>query len=366
MGHLYRRLRSELSAFARAILVIAKAIRRDPTRPSLLVLPSQGPDDGAANLRGYLIADQLRGSGWNAITCPKQLRLWQRRLLIRAFRPDVILIQAARHPLNRPHLYRGVPVVFDLDDADYIAPHSEPAVIEALQGSRAVIAGSRAVAAYCRQHNADVSVVWTGSPIGSDAARPQSSRARIIAWGASSPVGSVHEAAFLREVVGLVLKRTSDFELWLYADDGSAAYRAMAEGFEELGAVVRTFGFLPYAEYLATLNDVAVGLAPLVDIAGFSGGKSFGKVLAYMDRRVPIVTHPVVDHPEFFKDGQTAYLATSPSQWAEHVADLLDDVSERQQIADAAFNDFSEHLGIRVSAEKVGAVLRRVLDDRTA
>ncbi|MFL6726259.1 MAG: glycosyltransferase [Sphingomicrobium sp.] len=355
-----RRIRSFLGSAVRELGVHLEAIRIDRLRPTVLILPSQGREDGAANLRGYLVATRLRTRGWNAFTCPKHLRLGQRSRIIRHLKPDVLLMQTARHPLNRPDLYPSIPVVFDLDDADYLDKRVGPAVDHALQGSRAVIAGSRSVADYCRRHNDDVTVVWTGSPVSDEPFKPQRDRRPIVAWAASCPVGSPHEAAFLAEVISALSKRGQDFEFWIYADDGTDAYKRLVRRFEEAGARVRAHKFLSYADYLASLNEAAVGLAPLVDVAGFSGGKSFGKVLAYLDRGVPVVTHPVVDHPHFFRNGATGFMAETPGDWADHIARLLGDAGERQRVAEAAHLDFERRLTVDESAARVDAVLRRI------
>jgi glycosyltransferase involved in cell wall biosynthesis len=361
----FRRLRSFVGAHARELLLLMSTLGRRNDQPTLLVLPSQSREDGASNLRGYLIAEQLRRVGWNAYTCHKNLRLNQRLRVINFLRPAAILMQMARHPLNRPSHYQSVPVVFDIDDADYVDDRQRANVIKALENSAAVIAGSRAVARFCQQHNANVHVVWTGTPVSTTRRRPQADRPPIVAWAALYPSHCPAEADFLLDVLKSLKERTSDFQFLLYCDDGSAAYYEFSGWFRALGVDVITRPFISdYSEFLASLEDVAVGLAPLVDVGGFSGGKSFGKVLAYMDRGVPIVTHPVVDHPVFFKTGINGYMVEEAKVWAEVIARLLANPIERQQVADAAHGDLERRLSTREAAARVDTVLRSVVRDQ--
>lgn len=354
-------LRSRIGALAREMPLHLAALRRTRGARTVLVMPSQGRDDGAANLRGYSIADYLAARGWNALVCPKHLSLAQRKRVVATARPDVILMQTARHPANRPAEYSGVPVVFDIDDADYIADHSRPAVDAALKASVAVIAGSRAVARYCRTLNPDVTVVWTGSPPSPHAPRPHAERGRIVTWAASGPLTYPLEAAFVEDVLRLAAARTAPFQFLLFADDGSAAYDALVVRFAATGVEVLRRPYMAYPAYLEALEDAAVGLAPLVAIDGFSGGKSFGKVLAYLDRGVPVVTHPVVDHPLFFRDGENGFLAEDAAAWADRVALLLDDTGLRQRLSDQGRADFLTRLGIDEAGRRVERVLARVV-----
>lgn len=328
---------------------------------TVLIFPSQGRDDGAANLRGYCVADYLNRHGWNAFVCPKHLDLAQRRRIVRTVRPDVILMQTARHPHNRPANFPGVPVVFDIDDADYLADHSRAAVDMAIQDSVAVIAGSEAVADYCRSLNDDVSVVWTGSPPSSHTPKPQAMRERIVTWAASGPLTYTAEAEFVAEALRLAVGRTAPFRFMLFSDDGSPAYDALVARFSGVGVEIIRHPYLAYADYLDALEEAAVGLAPLVAIDSFSGGKSFGKVLAYLDRGVPVVTHPVVDHPLFFRDGVNGFMADHAHEWADHIVTLLDDPALRQRLSDAGRADFLARLSTDEAGKRVEAVLRRLV-----
>lgn len=359
-----RSLRNRLGALAREAALRLAVLRRPRAGFVVLVMPSQGRDDGAANLRGYCVADYLNAHGWTAFVCPKHLSLRQRRRVVRALRPDVILMQSARHAANRPANFPGTPVVLDIDDADYLAEHSRGAVDECLRDSAAVIAGSRTVAQYCRARNSDVTVIWTGSPPSPQTPPPQDQRGRVVTWAASGPTTYPLEAAFVEDVLRLAAGRTDPFQFLLFADDGSPAYEALVQRFAATGVEVVRRPYLAYPAYLAELGTVAVGLAPLVALDGFSSGKSFGKVLAYLDQGVAIITHPVVDHPLFFRDRENAILADGAEAWADMVVRLLDDAAFRQRLSDAGRADFLTRLSTAEAASRVRDVLERVVKSR--
>jgi hypothetical protein len=356
-----RTIRGAIGAVARELKLLVEDRQQRGGAPAVLFMPSQGLDDGAARLRAYEIARELRRSGWKALVCPKHLGLAARKRVVRLTRPDVIVMQTARHPLNRPRHFSPVPCVIDIDDADYVDERQAPGLNEALRNSVAVIAGSRTVATYCRTLNPYVDVIWTGSPVPASPIKPHRERSRIVTWALSSPVGGSGETMFVRDVLERVLRRTHDFTFRLYADDGSAAHRAFVEQAVPSGVRVEGKPYLAYPDFLSSLDDVAVGLAPLVDIDGFSGGKSFGKVLAYLDRGVPVIAQPVVDHPLFFTHGHDGFLFTDPQDWADTIIRLLDDSEQRQQVADAGRASFCRRLTTPVAARKVDEALRRAI-----
>lgn len=357
-------LKTKVGALLREIAFYARAILQRRRGPAVLYFPSQGLEDGASRLRAYAIARDLRALGWRSAVCPKQLGLAARRRAIALLRPDIAVMQTARHALNRPHLLPGVPIVIDLDDADYIDPRSAEPLIAALSQSVGAIAGSRAVARFCRAHVQPVTVIWTGTPPSPGPIASQLGRKPIVTWAASGPVTHHGEADFLRQVLRELVAAKSHFSFRCYSDDGSEAYRQMIARLVPDGVEVETFPYLSYEKFLQSLQSVAVGLAPLTDMDGFSSGKSFGKILAYVDCNVPVVTHPVVDHPLFFRDWQNGVMAETPQAWAQAIARLLGDPALRQAMAASARCDLERRLSTETAARLTDKFLRDRLRDR--
>jgi len=146
-----------------------------------------GPAEGAALLRIYNIAHQIRAEGWRTAVLPWRLTLAARRRYLAAAAPDVVVMQGARHRLNRPDLYPEWPVVYDMDDADFHLEHLAGPVREAMGQVAGVIAGSGYIARWCEKAGArNVEVVWTGTPLSPRHRASQIGRPQVVAIVSSS------------------------------------------------------------------------------------------------------------------------------------------------------------------------------------
>lgn len=339
--------------------------RLGSARPAVVIFPSGHRKDPASDLRCWRLAPELRELGWRALVAPTDLDLRQRHRLLARVRPDVVLLQQSRHPLNRPELYPGVACVFDADDADYLDPRCHDTVIRCCEGSRAVIAGSQFLADCFARHNPDVTIVWTATPLPARRnARPPSQRARIVAWAHSNPLLYPLEATLVREILLALAKRTK-FEFWLFGTEPERADAYLAE-LRATGIECRSFSYMAYERYLERVGDAAVGIQPVCLENEFSRGKSFGKVLAYVSRDVPVVASDAVDHHRFFRHGWNGFLANDVDEWVAALQQLLEDPALRDRVASHAYQDFEARLTTEVAAKRVDAVLRRLLGGAAA
>ena len=291
---------------------------------------------------------------------PSQLGLNQRLRIVKAERPDVILIQQSRHPLNRPSYYGGTPCVFDADDADILDPRCTDAVIECCRASASVIAGSRYLAGLFRPYNPNVEVVWTGTYLRPwSRSTPSAQRDPVVAWAHSEPLGYPAEADLVRKVV-LRLAERNRFTFYVYGvrDEHQARSDDYLAPIQAAGVPVRVFRPMPYARFARTLNAVAVGLHPVCVSSPFSRGKSFGKLLAYLAADVAIVASNAVDHPLFFRHGDNGMLAGDDvDSWVDCCERLLNDPAGRERIVEAGRVDFLRRLTTTRAAELVGLQL---------
>lgn len=330
-------------------------------RPVLVIFPSNQPWDPASRLRAWELAPRLRELGWRVVVVPEPLNLAQRRHVLRAERPDAILLQQTRHPLNRAGLYLPIPCVLDADDADYLDPAVQADIIETAEQSAAVIGGSRFIAECLGRHNANSHVVWTSSPAPS---RPlgycPSSRAPIVTWAHSDPLSYPAEASFVQRVLLLAAKR-ADFEFLLFGTSEERAHGWLAP-LRENGIVCSSIGMLPYEQYLAKVATTAVGLQPVCVENPFSRGKSFGKLLAYFVGQVPAIATDAVDHPLFFRNGENGYvLANDEELWADAISLLIKGPELRDRIAEVAWHDFNEKLSTDVFVASLDRILKSVI-----
>ena len=155
--------------------------------PAIALMPTAARQ-GASLLRIYYAGQELRRLGWQVILLPPRLTLGERLQVLAAFRPDIVLMQTARHSLNRPQYYPGHKVVIDMDDADFHLPWLEEAIAEDVQRATGIVAGSEYISDWCRRHGArSADIVWTGSPPTSRRRSDPATRPPIVAWPQGYP-----------------------------------------------------------------------------------------------------------------------------------------------------------------------------------
>jgi len=342
---------------AREAVVLSNLVAQTGQGPLVAFLPAYGRH-GAALLRIYNVAEALRQRGWRVLVLPPTLTLAQRHRALARARPDAVVMQGARHDLNRPALYPGYRIVFDMDDADFHLPHLEARVRAAMDRVAFVIAGSAYVADWCRAAGATAHVVWTGTPVSRGMRPPQADRPPVVAWAQTRPETYVREAEFVLEVMQRLVRHRPEARLRLYGYEDQD--RAFLERFQAAGIATEWLKSCKYSDYLRSFDDVSLGLAPLCPETPFSRGKSFGKVLAYLDAQVPVLATDACEHGRFFAADAPA-LPNDPDLWADVAARLLGDAALRQEIAEADFQRFQARLSLEAAACRVDNLLRDLL-----
>lgn len=333
--------------------------RQQGRGPRAVFLPSADKEQSSL-LRIYNIAQTLRSFGWRTIVLPRRLTLQQRQRMLARFQPSVVVMQGARHALNRPEFYADVPIVYDMDDADFHLPHLADAVRQAMPQVAGVIAGSAYVADWCRAHGASAAeVIWTGTPVSTRPRTAQADRPPVIAWAQTAPASYTREAGLVLDVMRQVSVRRPEVSLRLYGR-GPKDGAAFLDRFKAAGIRTEWRKKTNYRDYLASFDDVALGLAPLCPDAPFSRGKSFGKVLAYVDRHVPVIASDACEHARFFEP-ETGVVSNDPDVWIAALDRLLGNPAERQVLADAAFAQFEQRLSVTEAARRTDAVLRNYI-----
>jgi len=357
-----RRIVSWVGHQIRELIVHLKRWSQPGRNPRVVFLPWGVPEGDSTELRVFNVAQTLRKRGWRCVVIPAQLELYQRQRIIRFEKPDVIFIQKSRHPANRPRFYSGYPVIYDIDDADFLDDRATESVAECCRESKAVIAGSDFVAKWCGQFNPNVHVVWTGTPVppSRPPVRPQN-RQPIVAWAPSSAQGKTADQQIIVEALTGLAERQITFTFRCYGVDDPREIAPFLSQLADAGISVTTYPKMPYQRFLDSLQEVAVGLAPFSLDSAFNQGKSFGKVLAYLISDVAIVASPVLEHPKFFRHGENGMLPQTPADWVDAVACLLTDPHLRYTITDCAWRDFSRELTTEVASERVAQIIEDIL-----
>lgn len=327
-------------------------------RPRLLMLPSHGRVQ-CSLLRVYNLVPELKKLGWTPLVVPHQLEAGQRDRVMRHFDPDLIFLQKSRHPLNDPEHLQERPYIYDLDDADFLDEKLAAKTARTCRSASAVIAGSRFVAEWCKQYNAETHVVWTGAPVSSGSRRPHADRDPILAWAQSDPNGYPQEFDFVEDLVHRLACKGVAFRLRLYGWRDDAPETRLVR-MRQAGVQVETVPFIKYDRFVHSLQEVAVGISPVIVSSEYSRGKSFGKILAYLDAMVPVVASDEVDHADFFTSG-SGVLSNDPETWAREIADLLGDAGRRETMTQEAFSRFRNLLSREAAARQVSDVMRTAM-----
>ena len=349
------------SAAARTLdeLVAHARLRTAPGKPRLALCPSHGPNMGSSRLRVYALAEPLAANGWNCLLLSPRLRESQRNRLLARFRPDLLLVQKSRHPLNRVDRLGTWPVVYDLDDADFLDPRLSDESETMARRALGVICGSAYIADWAGRLNPNAVVVWSGTPPGAGPWPAHRDRAPIVAWAQSEPLAYPTEFTEVREIALELLAAGTQFVLRLYGWKEDAEHASLAE-LRGAGCRIELIPPLPYDGFLASLREVAVGLSPLMETNPYSRGKSFGKILGYLDARVPVICSDAADHALFFTS-HSGVVSNDRATWVSTIRAWLADPDLRERVAAAAHRDFLARLSTEAAAAAVHEFLDRTL-----
>ena len=213
----FRPVRSALGRVAREAALYPQLLRgRGRAGRRVAFLPSGGRVQSGL-LRAYNIAEGLAADhGCVTLVVPSHLAQGQRRRVLGLFRPDVVVVQQCRHPLNRmPHL-AGWRVVLDVDDADFLDPALTGVLADVVRASAGVICGSRYIRDWAAGLGARTAIVWTGTPVSAGPWPDHAARDPVIAWAQSSVSGYAGEYAFVCDVVKAVAARRAQLPALLH------------------------------------------------------------------------------------------------------------------------------------------------------
>jgi glycosyltransferase involved in cell wall biosynthesis len=290
------------------------------------------------------------------------LKALSRRLLeaVREARADLVYIfreDALLGPSWAAHVLRarGIPFVFDFDDAVYVRYHSPangplsylrfPGKTAALcRHARTVLAGNAMLCEYANRYNSRVVLVPT--TIETDLYRPREPHAQtdlpVIGWS-----GSFSTVQYL-DLVGPALQALARRRRFLLRVVGGT-------GVHLPGVEVECRAWRPETE-VSDLSTFDVGLMPLPDDI-WTRGKCGLKALQYMALGIPPVVSPVGVNREIVEHERSGFFAVTPEEWVVHLDRLLAEPDLRQRIGLAARRTVEERYSAAIVAPRVADVL---------
>lgn len=284
-------------------------------------------------------------------------------------RYDLVWLYREAIPLGPPVLEsliarRGVPIVYDFDDAIFLPNVSEAnrmvgflkrpgRVASIVRQSTHVVVGNHFLADYARPLNPSVTVVPTVVDTARFIPRDAPSapgRDLVVGW-----IGSPTTFPYLQDLVG-VLREVA----------GSHRFRLKVSG---AGRPVR-FPGVPtddvawsLADEVTLFNTCDIGVYPLPD-DDWSKGKCGFKAIQCMACGVPVVAAAVGVNREIVVDGVNGFLASTPAEWVDKLGRLLSDPALRARMAAAGRKTIEDHYSLRVTAPQVARVLREAAEAR--
>ena len=277
---------------------------------------------------------------------------------------DVVFLYREAVPAGPPWIERriarrGLPIVFDFDDAIFLPNVSEankslgflkdtsrPAKIIAF--SSHVVVGNEFLADYARQFNPAVTVIPTAVDTTRFVPRPDRERVPasgpVVGW-----IGSPTTYHYLEKMAPLL--------------KDAAARHAFTLKVSGAGKPVHFDGVtvqeVPWSldREVELFNSCDVGVYPLQD-HDWERGKCGFKAIQFMACGVPVVASAVGVNREIVQDGVNGFLATSPAEWVEKLSRLIADPALRRTLGDAGRRTVEARYSLRATAPRlVSAVL---------
>ena len=306
--------------------------------------------------RGYFFTKALLGAlGYLR-------RLWD---LWRATDFDFVYVHLWALPFGPPwfeeHLARrGVKIIYDIDDLIYLQRASSAnqfmrvlrrhdRVSRIMRTASSVIVCTEHLRKFASDYNANVTNI--SSTIDTEVYQPRehsSDRECVtIGWsGSHSTVPYLHSL----EPVFRELNERFDLRILVVGDSE----------FRMDGVAVDARQWCLEDE-TTVLGQMDIGVYPLPD-EEWVLGKSGLKALQYMGMGVPTVASRIGAACEFIRDGENGFLASSPDEWVEKVARLIQDPGLRARIGHAGRATVNQRYSVSVTAPVYLSIIESVLN----
>jgi glycosyltransferase involved in cell wall biosynthesis len=279
-------------------------------------------------------------------------------------RYDVVWLYREAIPIGPPVIERaimrrGVPIVFDFDDAIFLRNVSEAnrvvsflknttRVAEIAGFSRHVSPGNDVLGAYARRFSSRVTVVPT--TVDTDRFRPREDQHRVPADGpVVGWIGSPTTYHYVEQMAPLLKQLSARHQFTLKI---SGAGRPVH--FDGVRVQDEPWSM---AKEVELFNTCDIGIYPLED-DDWARGKCGFKAIQFMACGVPVVASAVGVNREIIRDGENGFLASTTAEWSQKLERLLTEPELRRRFAIAGRSTIEQKYSVTVTAPIVASILR--------
>jgi len=263
--------------------------------------------------------------------------------------------------LERLIAARGIPIVYDFDDAIFLPNVSEAnkaisflknpgRVATILKLSSQIIVGNEFLASYARRYANSVTVIPTA--VDTNRFRPRSAdrddrRELVVGW-----IGSPTTFPYLETLAGVLREVAQRHDFVLKVSGAGVPVNFPGVKVQEV----------PWSlsDEVTLFNSCDIGVYPLTD-DDWARGKCGFKAIQCMASGVPVVAAAVGVNREIIEDGVNSFLAATPAEWIDKLGRLLSEARLRRDMAIAGRRTIEERYSLRVTAPRLEAVLRTAL-----
>lgn len=280
---------------------------------------------------------------------------------------DLVWLYREAIPLGPPIVEsliarRGIPIVYDFDDAIFLSNVSEAnraisflkntsRVARILRHSRRVVVGNEFLAHYARQFSNAVTVIPTA--VDTTRFQPQvrvpedPGRRLVVGW-----IGSPTTFPYLEALAGVLREVAAVHPFTLKVSGAGRPVRFPGLTVEEVPWAL--------ADEVRLFNTLDIGVYPLTD-DDWARGKCGFKAIQCMACGVPVVAAAVGVNREIIEDGVNSFLASTPAEWVAKLGRLLTDSGLRARMATAGRATIEQRYSLKVTAPQIAAVLAAAL-----
>jgi len=283
---------------------------------------------------------------WSLIYLAQAIRevIWTIRIiLISSSRTSKIFINRPIIPYGKIRFFevaifkKGIPIIFDLDDAIYLNPNIKEKVDFYLKNSRIITVGNNTLKKYALQKNSNVIVIPTviDHEIYKKKQVKNNNQDLVFGW-----IGSFDSMRSTLPIIKTALYnafKIRAFKLIIIADK---------EPSTEMVNIPFHFYRWSSEEEINLLKLIDIGLMPL-PLTEFHASKCGAKLIQYMGIGIPSISSPIGVNREIVKHGINGFQAIDEFEWQTIVLNILNNKYDLEEIGNEAFNTAHENYSIK-------------------